>query len=153
MSKPVLDTLNFLLQVDFISSRLPMIGKEQWQDLYRSVGGDSMSFAMWSGLLDDAAAARALERDGWDLRIHDYRPGFSQGWCDEKEVTTYHSRGSDNGARPIIREREFHGAFPSYFEVDEEFRLYHNLAEDKRRGVLLDFDASGREIEVVRLKE
>jgi hypothetical protein len=47
----------------------------------------------------------------------------------------------------------FRAHFPSYFEVDEDFGSTHNLAEDKRRGVLLDFDASGREIEVVRLKE
>jgi hypothetical protein len=34
--------------------------------------------------------------------------------------------------------------------VDEEFRLYHDLAEDKTRGLLLSFDESGREIEAVR---
>ena len=153
MSESLLDTLDFLLQVDITSSRLSLIGKEQWQDLYRSVSEESTSFTMWSGLLDDSAAARAMEHDGWDLPIDDHRPGFSQSWRDGNEVTTYHSRGWDYGARPIIRYRTFHGAFPSYFEVDEELRLYHNLAEDKGRGVLFDFDASGREIEVVRLKE
>jgi hypothetical protein len=30
---------------------------------------------------------------------------------------------------------------------------YHNLAEDNGRGLLLDFDSSGREIEAVQLKE
>ncbi|MGA3097016.1 MAG: hypothetical protein ABSF25_11215 [Bryobacteraceae bacterium] len=153
MSEPPLETLEFLLQVDVIGSRLPMIGKGQWQALYFRVHEASLSFTMWSGLLDDAAAARAIERDSWDLRIDDYRPGFSQSWRDGREATTYHSRGGDEGARPIVRCRSFDGAFPSYFEVDEEFRLYHNLAEDKRREVLLDFDASGREIDVVRLKE
>ena len=48
--------------------------------------------------------------------------------------------------------RSFYGAFPQYNEIDEEFRLYHDLAEDKTRGLLLAFDASGREIEVVRIK-
>ena len=153
MSEPRLDTLDFLLQVDITGSRLSLIGKEQWQDLYRSVDEEATSFTMWSGLLDGGAADRALEHDSWDLKIDDYRPGFSQHWRGGGEVTTYHSRGWDGGARPIIRHRTFHGAFPSYFEVDEEFRLYHNLAEDKGRGMLLDFDASGREIDVVRLRE
>lgn len=139
MSEPALDTLEFLLQTDITRLRLPIIGKGQWQDLYRSADGDCLSVTTWSGLFENGAAARAMEHDSWDLRIHDYRPGFSQGWRDGKEVTTYHSRGSEDGARPIVRYREFHGVFPSYFEVDEEFRLYHNLAEDKGRGVLLDF--------------
>lgn len=52
----------------------------------------------------------------------------------------------------MILHRSFNGAFSQYVEVDEEFRLYHDLAEDKSRGLLLDFDASGREIEVVRIK-
>ena len=38
-------------------------------------------------------------------------------------------------------------------ELDEEFRLYHNLAEDRGRGLLLSFDTSGREIEVVRITQ
>jgi hypothetical protein len=37
--------------------------------------------------------------------------------------------------------------------LDEEFRLYHDLASDPSRGVLLSFDRSGREIEVVRIAD
>src|SRR6266571_8323675 len=103
MSESLLDTLDLLLQVDITSSRLSLIGKQQWLDLYRSVGEESISFTMWSGFLDDSAAARAIEHDSWDLRIDDYRPGFSQSWRDGNEVTTYHSRGWEDGGRPIIR--------------------------------------------------
>ncbi len=53
--------------------------------------------------------------------------------------------------RPLVLYRSFHGAFRQYAEIDEEFRLYHDLAEDRARGLLLSFDASGREIEVVRI--
>ena len=41
---------------------------------------------------------------------------------------------------------QFNGAFPQYVEVDEEFRLYHDLAEDKIRQLLLAFDAQHIEL-------
>src|SRR5262249_30188892 len=106
---------------------------------------------MWCALLDEDAAVKAMEHDSWDLMRGDGKPGFSQNWSDGKEVTTYHRVGSPDGVRPLVLYRSFHGAFPKHVEVDEEFRLYHDLAEDKTRGLLLSFDASGREVEVVRV--
>lgn len=151
MAKPNPNTLEFLLQLDVIGELLPKIGKEQWQTLYLSADDPPHRFGMWCALLDEDAAAGAIGNDSWDLRIGDGKPGFSQSWPDGKEVTTYHRFGSGDGVRPLVLYRSFHGAFPQYVEVDEEFRLYHNLAEDKTRGLLLSFDASGREIEVVRV--
>ena len=146
------NTLEFLLQLDIIGELLPAIGKEQWQTLYFSDNLPPHRFGMWCALLDEDAAIRALGHDSWDLMIGDGRPGFSQSWSGGREVTTYHRFGSCNGVRPLVLYRSFHGAFPQYVEVDGEFRLYHDLAEDKARGLLLSFDASGREIEVVRVK-
>src|SRR5213594_9631 len=151
MAKPKPSALEFLLQVDVIGEFLPKIGRDQWQTLYLSADDPPHRFGMWCALLDDDAAARAIGHDSWDLMIGDGKPGFSQSWPDGKEVTTYHRFGSRDGVRPLVLYRSFHGAFPQYVEVDEEFRLYHDLAEDKTRGLLLSFDESGREIEVVRV--
>lgn len=93
-----------------------------------------------------------MQVDGWDLLIGDGRPGFSRGWTEDgEEEISYHRTTMNEGVRPLIIYRSFHGAFPDYCEVDQEFRLYHDLAEDKKNGTLLDFDSSGREIEVVRV--
>lgn len=151
MTTPRPNTLEFLLQLDVIGELLPTIGKEQWQTLYCSADDRPHRFGMWCALLDDHAAARAIGHDSWDLMIGDGKPGFGQSWSDGREVTTYHRFGNSGGVRPLVLYRSFHGAFPQYVEVDEEFRLYHNLAEDKTRGLLLSFDASGREIEVARV--
>ncbi|MEW6245335.1 MAG: hypothetical protein AB1555_01345 [Nitrospirota bacterium] len=149
MPKP--DSLEFILQRDIIETMLPCLGNEQWQPLYLSSGNYPHRFTLWSALLGDEEAKRALEHDSWDLLIGDGKPGFTQRWSDGKEMTTYHRFDMGNTLRPIVLYRHFHGAFPQYCEIDEEFRLYHDLAEDKARGLLLDFDSSGREIEVVRL--
>lgn len=150
MPKPPLDTPEYLLQIDVIAELLPKIGKDQWQTLYLSADGDQHRLGMWCALLDEDAAARAMEHESWDLRIGDGKPGFSQSSSGGKEVTTYYRFGWRAGVRPLVLYRSFHDAFPQYVEIDEEFRLYHDLAEDKARGLLVAFDKSGREIEVVR---
>lgn len=151
MTKLKPETTEFLLQLDVIEELVPKIGKEQWQTLYLSADKPQHRMGMWCALLDDDAVARAMDHDSWDLMIGEGKPGFSQSWSDGKEVTTYSRFGSRDGVRPLILYRSFHGAFPQYVEVDEEFRLYHDLAEDKARGLLVSFDTSGREIEVVRV--
>lgn len=152
MGKPKPDTLEYILQLDVTGELLRRIGTEQWQALYLSDKEPPHRFGMWCALLDDEAVTRAIVHDGWDLMIGDGKPGFSQGWADGLETTTYHRFGDRDGVRPLVLYRSFHGAFPKYVELDEEFRLYHDLAEDKTHGLLLAFDASGREIEVVRVK-
>lgn len=152
MSKPEPNTLEFLLQEDVIAEFLPSIGKDQWQMLYCSSDNNWSRFGVSCALLDKGAADKAMEHDGWDLMIGDGMPGFSQSWSEDGQVTTYHRfGGASAGLRPFVLRRSFYGAFPSYLEMDEEFRLFHDLAEDKERGLLLAFDASGREIEVVRI--
>ena len=144
------ETLEYLLQLDIID-KLPSVGKDQWQTLYLGQHTPAHRIGIYCALLDDDAAGRALERDGWDITIGDGAPGFSSGWADGKETTTYERPSDVDGIRRLILYREFYGAFPDYLEIDEEFRLYHNLADDRSRGLLLDFDRSGREIEVARI--
>lgn len=150
MTDPRSSDLEFLLHLDIIGELLPKIGKEKWQTLFRSADHPPHTFGMWCALLDNDAVDRASDHDCWDLMIGDGKPGFSQSWAGGKEVTTYHRFGTDGGVRPLVLYRSFHDAFPQYVEIDEEFRLYHDLAEDKTRRLLLAFDESGREIEVVR---
>ena len=153
MIKPKSDTPEFILQTDVTGELLSKIGKEQWQILYLRADDPPHQFGMWCALLDEEAATRAMGQDGWDLLIGDGKPCFSTSWPDGKESIAYHRFGSCDGVRPLVLYRSFHGAFPQYLEIDEEFRLYHDLAEDKSRGLLLGFDPSGREIEVVRVKQ
>jgi hypothetical protein len=150
MSSPV-DPLEFLAQQDLVASLIEAAGKKQWQVLYASRGDSYDGVGIYCALMDPQAAQRALLSDSWDLMIGNGMPGFSQGRDNAELVTNYHRFGSESGVRPLVLRRDFHGAFEDYSEVDEEFRLYHNLAHDHQRQLLLDFDASGREIEVVKL--
>jgi hypothetical protein len=146
-----LQSLDYLLQEDVLKGVFPLVGTEQWQSLYVNADDDSGQYGLWCALLDDAAVERALNNDSWDLSIGDGKPGFNQSRPDGEWITEYHPHGGRDGVRALVHHRSFHEAFPSYCEIDQEFRLYHDLAHDHKRGLLLDFDDSGREIEVVRI--
>jgi hypothetical protein len=152
MPGPRPDTLEFLLQQDVVHQQVSKIGRDPWPILYLSTPVSSHWLEVSCALLDSDAAAKSKARDERDLSIGDGRPGFSVSGRKGSDVITYHRFGDSDGVRPLVHYRSFHGAFPQYVEIDEEFRLYHDLAEDKGRGLLLDFDSSGREIEVVRIK-
>lgn len=147
------DDLVYLLQQDLIAEFIPNIGKSPWQTVYTISDKDSDRFAIFSALLEPQAVEKALQSDRWDLSIGDGLPGFSQSWQDGEVTTTYHRFGNDEGIRSLVIHRSFHGAWSPYLELCEEFRHFHNLAENRQRQVLLDFDESGYEVEVAKLTE
>lgn len=140
-----------LLQRDVIEDTLPRIGTKPWQTLYLSDDAHTHRFGVWCALLDDEAAVKAMSCDYWDLTIGAGMPGVSQSWIAGEKIDTYERFGGCPGIRPLVLHRSFEGAFQTYVEIAEEFRLFHNLAADHNRGLLLSFDTSGREIEVVRI--
>jgi len=144
--------LDYLLQQDLITNFIPRIGKDPWQIAYAIDDKHPDRFAIFCALLEPEAVSKALKDNSWDLHIGDGLPGFSLFWQDGKEITIYHRFGID-GVRPFVIYRGFHGARPSYLELCEEFRHFHNLAEDHQRQVFLDFDESGYEIEVAQITD
>jgi hypothetical protein len=144
--------LDYLLQQDLIADFIPRTGRDTWQVVYAVEDKPSDRFAVFSALLEPRFVKKALKEDGWDLRVGNGFPGFSQSWRKGKGMTTYHRFGTE-GIRPLVIYRDFHGVWPSYIELCEEFRHFHNLAEDHKNQRLLDFDESGYEVEVAKIGE
>jgi len=144
--------LDYLLQQDLITDFIPRIGKDPWQIVYAIDDKLPNRFTIFSALLEPQVAKKALDNDSWDLHMGDGLPGFSQSWQEGRITTTYHRFGIE-GVRPLVIYRNFHGAWPYYLELCEEFRHFHNLAQDHQRQLLLDFDDSGYEVEVARITE
>lgn len=142
---------DFLLQTDVTGGIRDRLAKRDWLTLYSWSESKRERVTYWCGLLDPTAVAEALETDDWDLHIDEGMPGFMQTYPAGEPANTYHPFGGDDGARPLVVHRSFAGAAPAYFEMCEEFRHYHNLAPSRGQATLLDFDESGREIEVVRI--
>lgn len=152
MSIPDPHSLDYLLQTDVLENIIPNTGKGMWITLYQNETDNSGKSALWCALLDDDAAEQALESPSWDLFIGDGRPSFSQqGWGGEDSEVRYHPHGGEKGIRYLVRCRNFLNAYSPYCELDQEFRLYHNLAHDYHNNRYLAFDDSGREIEVAKI--
>lgn len=115
------------------------LGRGQWTTVYRSWREDKKSSSgIYCGLASPDYRERALSGSTWDLRVTDGRPGFSQGPGENGElVTKYHREGGEGGVEPLVLLREFHGAHPSYPEIVQEFRLFHNLWWDSAKNTFM----------------
>ena len=54
---------------------------------------------------------------------------------------------------PLVILRSFHGLKLNAVEILEEFRLYHNLYDDRQNSKLVRFDAGGYEVDVMKYSE
>jgi len=147
------DNLEYLLQHDVINNLTKNIGEGGWQKLYFSDYNKPNRFDIFSALLEHQFVKKALEREDWDLQVGDGLPGLATFFDKEEKDKTIYLRFGTEGVRPLVVYRNFKGAWPSYLELSEEFRHFHNLAEDSENHTLLDFDESGNKIEVVKITE
>ena len=130
------------------------LGKGQWTTVWRTWREGKQDGGIYCGLAPPDYRERALARPGWDLMVTDGRPGFSQGPGPDGElVTTYHREGSDGPVEPLVLAREIHGLHPSYLEIVQEFRLFHNLWWDDERSADMKGHEDGSEEAAVEVSD
>ena len=117
------------------------LGLGPWTVLKDSEYRDGINFGIYCALGDPACRPQFLADPGWDLTPTSGAPGFSQGGGE----TTYHRDWLEDGVEPFVLEREFYGAREDYVEIQQEFRLFHNLALDKQTGNLIKPHDDGSE--------
>lgn len=114
----------FYRQLEHLQDRGWTVVYDSWHRSYESNGGTYCAFS------DPARREKALSDPGWDLLITDGRPSFAQSIRDQ-EYETWFDRGPFFGnVEPLILARSFDDVVPSYREVSQEFRLFHNLYWD-----------------------
>lgn len=85
-------------------------------------------YGIHSALVIDENVLEVLENYCWDLRRGAGMPGVSVRYVNEKPIVNYDRLGH-NKYEPFVFYRDGYGTHPSYIELSEEFRLYHNLHE------------------------
>lgn len=121
---------------------------KNWHDSKRHDGG------IYCALSSPDYRKKALQDPGWDLTVTDGSPGFSQHHEGSGEwVTTYYRHGGGREAEPLVIVREFYGAKPSYKEISEEFRLFHNLWWDATRNCYTKPNMDGGEEIAIEMSE
>ncbi|WP_217239782.1 hypothetical protein [Streptomyces sp. AC555_RSS877] len=122
-----------------------------WVTVYARDERDKEDGGYYSALVPVENIDTRLSEVDWDLDLGDGMPGFVFHYADKRNE--YLRFGNDEGVEPVVICRSFHGLKPSYVEVSEEFRHFHNLYEDRATRTLIAFDDSGDEIEVVRVSD
>lgn len=120
------------------------LGTERWVTLYRfdKYGASDTDVTLYCALAELDHLDDVLADDDWDLLVGDGGPGF------EGSAQSYHYiRTQDRPVEPFVHVRHFRDPYGQYAELSEEFRLFHDLCDD-RKGRLVRFDDNGDEIEV-----
>ena len=148
--------LDKLLQREWRENVIPALGKrpnDLWIPIYQSRKNEGkVSLAIDSVLIPNENVEELLQTADWGRHVHYLQPGFTGGSEDTDPV--YHRFvGSEYGIEPLVIQRNFHGLKPDTIEILEEFRLYHNLYEDRQSSKMMKFDAGGNEVDVVRCED
>jgi len=83
---------------------------------------------------------------GWDFRIGGGRPWVWTAGGHEPQQG-YETYGNERGIEPIVIMRVYDHNRPSRVELAQEFRLYHNLFDDRKKSRFLIADPDGNETE------
>ena len=69
----------------------------------------------------------------------------------ESEIKYFRWGADENmcGSEPLVIDRQFSGMKENYFEISEEFRLFHNLYHDRKTDTYIKIDDAGNETTVV----
>lgn len=94
---------------------------------------DNCDHLIYSALIPTSHIGECLENPSWDLTLGRGLPGAieSSGGFSESSVEYY--RYGDRYFEPLVIKRRFNGIRPEYFEINEEFRLFHDLYHDPKK--------------------
>lgn len=149
--------LDKLLQREWRENVIPASLRKQpndlWIPIYQSRKNEGkVSLAINSVLIPNENVEELLQTPDWGRHAYYLQPGFTGGSEDTDPI--YHRFvGSEYGIEPLVILRSFHGLRPDTVEILEEFRLYHNLYEDRQSSKLVRFDAGGHEVDVVTCED
>ena len=148
--------IDLLLQKEWRKRVIPQLGQnpnDPWITVYQDRDNEEkVSLAISSVLILNRYVESLLQTPEWGGHVHELRPGFTGG--SEDSTPVYHRFvGSEYSIEPFVILRSFHGLKPDTVDILEEFRLYHNLYEDRQISKLVRFDAGGSAVDVVKIAD
>jgi hypothetical protein len=118
---------DFLFQWDLKELLKHEFESENWLVVYHQKKDERQNVGFFSALVPNAMVPSVLRNDSWDISIGDGGPEVCVSIEDGEDVWEYHNYTEKGSIQPIVIARFFHNIRPSYIEIQEEFRLFHNL--------------------------
>ena len=140
-----------LSQQGNLDDLLRPIGPTEMVTVCHSSRNDDEHWGIYCALIPSGKIEQALSRPEWDLRRGSGMPSSIGGYGEGAHNAEYLRFGNEDGIEPLVIDRDFHGFKESYLEISEEFRLFHNLHQDRNQGRYIKFDDNGNEIVVATI--
>jgi len=127
------------------------MARADWSESFRSTDDEFGDCFLASAVIPLPRVDEFLKEPDWDSPTN-ARPGCIQFGIGANSQVGYFRFGNDEQIEPFVLRRHFHRLKPEYFEILEEFRLLHNLFDDRKRSVLVKIADDGNEHDVVRIE-
>ena len=125
-----------------------------WFPAFKSVKTEDQRIRWFAALVPpDAVPGLVKQSDGWDIGPSEGGPGIWTYYLEGGKTHRYYPFGNEDGIKPIVIWRSFHGMRPDFFELAQEFRLYHNLYPDPAHKRFIHIDKNGDESDAARYGE
>ena len=122
-----------------------------WFPAYKKIKTADQRTTWFTALVPGPLIPSLIESDSWDLPLGGGHPSvWTHYESGNVSKHTYCPFGNKEGIEPLVLYREFHGMREDFFEVAQEFRLYHNLYPDQPKKRFIIFDEDGSDSEAVR---
>ncbi len=114
---------------------------------------DDSSVGFYSGLIPYKYLDECMKRTSWDVMVGDGRPASCQFMESGKKKVAYYRLGSEEEFETLVHRRSFHGVREPYFEINEEFRFFHDLYHDTDKNKFFKFDDAGNQTLIAEIDE
>jgi hypothetical protein len=143
----------FLFQSDLKQLLKSEYESENWTTVYHCFKDARQNIAFFSALVPNEMISSVLQDDSWEISIGDGCPDVCVSYKDGEEVREYHNYTEKGIVQPIVIVRFFHGIRPSYIEIQEEFRLFHNLYYDEVKDRYIKIHNDGNEEDIIVVED
>lgn len=127
---------------------------QPWFPAYKEIKTANQRTTWFSALVPVPLIPTMLDNDSWDLTLGDGHPSvWTHHDGGEASRRVYCAFGNEDGIEPLVLYRDLHGMREGFFEVAQEFRLYHNLYPDQPKKRFIIFNEDGDESEAVRYEQ
>ena len=140
---------NFIVFLDQRAFIANVLGTDAYTCVYNFGRDEIDTVTVFSGLLKKAQIKSALSTIDWEISLGDGLPCCCRHGVGRDAKVAYDRFGHQD-AEPLIFVRNFSDFHPSYPEVSEEFRFFHNLHFNEKRNEFIKFDQSGNEETIIK---
>jgi hypothetical protein len=143
------NTLNLDGEIKQIKDKF---GCEEWLTTYFCKETPDILDTIFCALIPNNKVKETLGDPSWDFQIGDGLPDFVTSYHQGKKRLKYY-RFSYKLIEPLLIWRTFYNVKEPYWEINEEFRHYFNLYEDRTNGKFYHIDGNGDENEVAVIEK